>query len=241
MSRFPPRGPLGQLFPRFTGTIKALRLPGVLPSALRFLRLEVPREHACFAPAAVACTRRRAWGCSLGTPIREFFHGNDRISQVPGEPQFPSAHGLRPRPADASLTVCGTLAWPPMSERRRRRQLCPFRGSIAWLSGSLSTYHGWVTLPRARLASRCWSGSPGRASTRRVPITGFKLTSCSLSSYSKLLGTIRLEISIIWERTRMERTLARGSVLVCHGRRTSIFPTPSIMPPQRAGGHRMER
>ena len=37
MPRFPPRGPLGRLFPRFIGTIKALRLPAVLPAALRFL------------------------------------------------------------------------------------------------------------------------------------------------------------------------------------------------------------
>ena len=66
--------------------------------------------------------RRRAWGWSPGIPFREFFRGNDRISQVPGEPQFPFAHVLRPRPADASLTDCGTLAWPPLSERRRHRR-----------------------------------------------------------------------------------------------------------------------
>ena len=139
------------------------------------------------------CARqRRAWGWSPGIPAREFFRGDDRISQVPGEPQFPSAHVLRPRPADTSLTNCGTLAWPPMSERRRRRRPSYFRGSIAWLSGSPPTYHAWVTLQRARLASRCWSGSPGRALTRRVPTKGFQLTSCGFSSSSKLLGTIRL-------------------------------------------------
>jgi hypothetical protein len=46
------------------------------------------------------CMRqRRAWGWSPGIPFRDFFHGDDRISQVPGEPQFPFAHVLRPRPA----------------------------------------------------------------------------------------------------------------------------------------------
>ena len=49
--------------------------------------------------------RRRAWGWSPGIPFRAFFRGDDRISQVPGEPRFPFAHGLRPRPADASLTA----------------------------------------------------------------------------------------------------------------------------------------
>ena len=44
---------------------------------------------------------------------------------------------------------------------------------------------------RARLASRCWSGSPGRAFTRRAPLKGFQITSCELSSFPKLLGTIK--------------------------------------------------
>lgn len=42
---------------------------------------------------------------------------------------------------------------------------------------------------RARLASRCWSGSPGQAFTRRAPLRGFQLTSCLLSSSPKPLGT----------------------------------------------------
>ena len=173
------------------------------------------------------CVRQlRAWGWSPGIPFRAFFRGNDRISQVPGEPQFPFAHVLRPRPAETPLTDGGMLAWPSLSARRRRRQEQNFRGSMAWLSGlpptyhdvgcpsprktgfhvlvrlswtgfypqssykrfsthfivrcppfpsflAQPTYHGWVTLPRARLASRCWSGSPGWAFTHRVPIKGF--------------------------------------------------------------------
>lgn len=43
-----------------------------------------------------------------------------------------------------------------------------------------------VARHRARLASGCWSGSPGRAFTRRTPTIGFNSTSCVLSSYSKL-------------------------------------------------------
>ena len=136
------------------------------------------------------CVRqRRAWGWSLGIPFRAFFRGDDRISQVPGEPQFPFAHGLRPRPADASLTDCGTLAWPPLSERRRRRtrRLSRLNSMAFGLAAYVS--RDWLSADRARLASRCWSGSPGRAFTRRVPPKGFQLTSCVLSSFSKLLGT----------------------------------------------------
>ena len=52
------------------------------------------------------CVRpRRAWGWSPGIPFRVCFRGDDRISQFPGEPPFPFAHVLRPRPADASLTI----------------------------------------------------------------------------------------------------------------------------------------
>jgi len=69
-------------------------------------------ERADFAPAAVARGRRWAWGWSPGIPARVLFRGDGRISQVPGEPPFPFAHVLRPRPADASLTVAGRSRGP---------------------------------------------------------------------------------------------------------------------------------
>ena len=70
--------------------------------------------HADFAPAVAACGNV---GPGVGHPVSPSgtFRGNDRISQVPGEPQFPFAHGLRPRPAETSQTNCGTFAWPPLS------------------------------------------------------------------------------------------------------------------------------
>jgi hypothetical protein len=112
MPRFPSPGSSRAEFPGFSGTIKALRLPAIRPAALRFLRLAVPRERARFAPAAVARDRRRAWGWSPGIPVRVVFRGDGRISQVPGEPRFPFAHVLRPRPADTSLTVAGQSRGP---------------------------------------------------------------------------------------------------------------------------------
>ena len=172
MPRFPPRGPHGRLFPRFNGTIKALRLPAVHPAAFRFLHLAVPRDHACFRSRRRCVQQRRAWGWSPGIPIREFFRGNSRSSQVPGKPQFPFAHVLRPRPADASLTIYRTLAWPPLRERRRRRRGHDFRGSIAWLSGSPPTYHD-VGCPSSRkagfqvLVRLFWAGFHPQGSDKR--------------------------------------------------------------------------
>jgi hypothetical protein len=163
MPRFPPRGPLGQLFPRFHGTIKALRLPAAPPAALRFLRLAVPRERAHFAPYAVARGRRGAWGWSPGIPVRVCFRGDDRISQVPGEPQFPFAHVLRPRPADASLTLAGRPRGPRVGNVEGADDTVLSRlNSMAF---GLAAYVSRDGCPpdRARLASGCWSGSPGRA------------------------------------------------------------------------------
>ena len=160
MPRFPPRGPHGRLFPRFHGTIKALRLPAVLPGGLRFLRppgTTVAHGHRFVSPAA---TQRETAGLGLVTryPPPGHFRGDDRISQVPGEPPFPFAHVLRPRPADASLTVCGTLAWPPLRERRRRRRqrLSRLNSMAFGLAAYVSrcrlpfTAQGW--LPGARQA-----------------------------------------------------------------------------------------
>lgn len=174
MPRFPPRGPRGRLFPRFDGTIKALRLPADLLAALRFLRLAIPRERAPFAPAAVARLRRRAWGWSPGIPFRVLFRGDGRSSQVPGEPQFPFAHVLRPRPADASLTVAGRPHGPREGNDEDADDK-DFRGSIAWLSGWPPTYHD-VGFPSPRkagfqvLVRLSWTGFHPQGSDNRFQI-----------------------------------------------------------------------
>ena len=148
-------------------------LPSLRP---RFVSFVWP-YHGSTHVSLPAPLRGAVSGLGLVTryPHPGFLRGDDRISQVPGDPRFPSAHVLRPRPVETFQTDYGTLAWPPMSERRRHRRQNAFRGSIAWLSRSPPTYHALVSRRRARLASRCWSGSPGRASTRRVPTKGFNL------------------------------------------------------------------
>ena len=114
--------------------------------------------------------QRRARGWSPGIPFRAFSRGNDRISQVPGEPPFPFAHVLRPRPVETFQTAYGTLAWPPMSERRRHRRQNAFRGSIAWLSGSPPTYHARV-IP---LTAQGWLPGAGQALLGGLLPAGFQ-------------------------------------------------------------------
>ena len=164
MPRFPPRGPHGRLFPRFAGTIKALRLPAVPPAAFslpsrdrttgpRLVSLPPSRRVAAaglglfarYPRPGVLPWRRQATPKFLGNP-------DSRLRMSTATPvgrDIPD----RLRNARVAPAMCSTKA-PAMSQ---------FRSSIAWLSGLLSTYHGWVALSRARLASRCWSGSPGRA------------------------------------------------------------------------------
>ena len=89
---------------------------------------------------------------------------------------------------------CGTIAWPPLRERRRRRRQQTFEAQSHGFRARRLRITMLVTRHRARLASRCWSGSPGRAYTRRVPAKGFQLTSCASASFSKLLGTIPMSV-----------------------------------------------
>jgi len=169
MPRFPPRGPHGRLFPRFAGTIKALRLPVVLPAALRYLRLAVPRDHARFAPGIAACGNAGPGGCSPGIPIRDCFRGDDRNSQVPGEPQFPFAHVLRPRPADASLTLAGRSRGPRTgndgdadNNRLSRLNSMAF-GLAAYVS------RGWLPV-----LAQGWLPGAGQALLDGLPPAGFR-------------------------------------------------------------------
>jgi len=84
-------------FPGFLGTIRVLRLPAAPPAALRCLRLAVPRERSGFRSHRRRAPRRRAWGWSPGSPVRDVFRGDGRISHVRGEPLLCLCPALRPR------------------------------------------------------------------------------------------------------------------------------------------------
>ena len=102
--------------------------------------------------------------------------GNDRISQVPGEPQVSVRH-VQSTPAGLrAADHCGVAAWPPGSQKRRLPRKV-FRRSIAWLSDSLSTLRG-TGYPRPAQDSLPAAGQAllDGLSTRRVPMRGFRVS-----------------------------------------------------------------
>ena len=130
----------------------------------------------------------RTWSWSPGAPAG-IYRGDDRISQVPGEPAALFARVLRPR-RDRDVRPLSTSRRGPRlihGEGYPRSSL--FRGSIARLSGLLSTLrrnsHLLPRKTRFRPLVRLYRTG---LVARRVPTKGFKLTSCLLSPFPKLLG-----------------------------------------------------
>jgi hypothetical protein len=88
------------------------------------------------SPADECAAGARSW--SPGISGRECRGGDDRISQVPGEPQVSVCH-VQSTPAGLlSPDRYSAAAWPLVCEKQRLLRKV-FRRSIAWLSGSLST------------------------------------------------------------------------------------------------------
>ena len=125
--------------PRFTGTIKALRLPAVHPAALRCLRLAVPRSAFCHSlPPAKTQFRWTRSSSGSATPTADVSAGDDRISQVPGKPRLPIRTSSSTPAGLHAPYRNGAAARPPQEEQRRLLHW-DFRSSIAWLLGWLST------------------------------------------------------------------------------------------------------
>ena len=98
------------------------------------------RSRRCCVP------QRRAWGCSPGIPIRDFFRGDERISQVPGEPRFPFAHVLRPRPARTSQTDYGTPGVAP-ADRTTKVPTTKMLSRLNSMAFGLAVYASRCRLP----------------------------------------------------------------------------------------------
>ena len=124
-------------FPGFCGTTKALRLPAAPLAALRFPSFGDTRGARMFRSRHRCVPRRRAWGWSLGIPLREFFLGDGRISHVPGEPRLCLCPALRPRRIGIVRPLRRADAAPILTTRKATAM--NFRGSITRLWHWLST------------------------------------------------------------------------------------------------------
>ena len=143
-----PPGPLRVKFPGFYGTIEVLRLPAVSPTVLRFLRLAVPRSTQILLPPPL---RAAASGLGFGHPVSPSGHSSWKRQDLPSSWGTPiPVCTCSPTPAGRCVPdqlrddrVAPTTGNTKAPTRRH------FRGSIAWLSGSLPTYHASVShLPR---------------------------------------------------------------------------------------------
>ena len=164
MPRLPPRGPLGSRSPAspvLSGHYDFL--PPVPPHFVAFARA-VPRERSAVfvSPAA---TERQATGLGL-------FDRYPRPVFLPWRRQdLPSSWGTPIPVCTCSQTPVGRFAtdqntaaaWPPLEERRRLRQYQTFEAQWHGFQVRCLRFAVPVTRPHARLASRCWSGSPGQA------------------------------------------------------------------------------
>jgi hypothetical protein len=116
--------------------------------------------------------------------------GDDRISQVPGEPRLPVCHGQSTPAGPRAPDHCGAAARPPVSEQRRLPREV-FRRSIAWLSDWLSPLRraGYpATTPDSLPAAG--QALLGGLLPRRVPTKGFRVLATSRPPFPSLLGAI---------------------------------------------------
>ena len=148
----------------------------------------IPPHFVSFAWRYLGCTRLsslldgrvRRQGLELVTRYLRpgCCRGNDRISQVPGEPQLSVCTCSNPTPAGLlAPDHYGAAAWPLVFQKQRLPRKV-FRSSIAWLSDSLST------LRRVRCLTTTQDSLPvaGQAlpdglSTHKIPVKGFKIVS----------------------------------------------------------------
>jgi len=157
---FPPRGPSGW-FPRFLGNTKHSDfLPPLPPCFVSFAR----RYPRCALGFVLAAARRNSCepGIADRTPHTGFIGGDDRTSQVPGEPHYERALLFDPGRTSA-LGHCHALMLPSA----KLTVSAPARSRISGLNHtarSLAVYASQGGSPHrhARLASGWLASLSGR-------------------------------------------------------------------------------
>ena len=187
--RFPPQGPPGRvpLLQRYYQGITTSCRPSHRTSFPSLGGTSV--ALAVFAPGG----RVRRRGLELVTRYLRpgTRRGDDRISQVPGEPQLSVRHVPNRRRQDCLHQTIKVQQRGPWYDKSKGSRDWVFRRSIAWLSDSL-LYASQCRLPRhhARLASSRWSGATGRASHPQGSDERFQSCPYISSPFPKLLGAM---------------------------------------------------
>ena len=141
--------------------MRVLRLPAAHPTALRFLRLAVPRLHSL---GSLLGGRVRRRGLELVTR----YSGRDVTEETTGSPKFlgnldcPFARVLTDagRTANTRPLRCSSVAPGPPSAEAPTIGLSTLNSTAFGLAVYAS--QSGLLRPHARLASGCWSGSTGR-------------------------------------------------------------------------------
>jgi len=125
-----------------------------------------------FAPGRTSAPPRPG----VGDPVAPagMCRGNDRLSQVLGEPRLSVCPCSTPTPAGPRAPdPYSAAAWPWVIERPRLPR-GDFRRSIAWLSDSLSTLRSaGYPAPTQDSLPAAGQALPDGLSTRKVPLKGF--------------------------------------------------------------------
>jgi hypothetical protein len=111
-------------------------------------------------------------------PLRLFFRGNRRLSQLPKSPFTASPCSTTPG-SPTRLTFDGAWARPPHVSTTKAPPNS-FRGSITRLHSLLPTLEGGLSAYQPRVASGDWSGPSGRDSNPQGLDRDFPLFPCFL-------------------------------------------------------------
>ena len=203
--RFPPPGPPRRV-PRLQRYYQS-----AMTSCRPFRRTSLPslggtsRSLVRFAPRRTSVPPRPGVGHPV-TPAG-ISRGDDRISQVPGEPRL----SVCTCSVDAGRTaVHQTIAVPQRGPWYVEQQRLPrrvFRRSIAWLSDWLSTLRsaGYPATTQDSLPA-AGQALPDGLCTRRVPLKSFRVASLHLILLSQ--ASWRNDIDRSCETTPVGRTAA---------------------------------
>jgi hypothetical protein len=144
MPRFPPQGPLGVRSPASPVLSRHSDFPTSVPPHFVSFAWRYHQSTRLFS--SLPPSPSAGGGPGVVNPVSPsgvFFVETSGSPKFLGDP-YSRLHMVSDPGRPIRSRPYGTFAWPPDAKLGRRRRSANFRGSIAWLSGSLSTYHEWI-------------------------------------------------------------------------------------------------